>query len=77
MISLSIIGLSIVIIGWLVQLVKMKKDKKINKYFVMIYALGVLVLVYDGFASGLTNLAIANLISLVVSSLVLVKIMKK
>jgi len=77
MISLSIIGLSIVIIGWLVQLVKMKKDKKINKYFVMIYALGVLVLVYDGFASGLTNLAIANLVSLVVSILVLAKVMKK
>ena len=77
MISLSIIGLSIVIIGWLVQLVKMKKDKKINKYFVMLYVLGVLILVYDGFASGLTNLAIANLVSLVVSSLVLVKVMKK
>ena len=77
MISLSIIGLSIVIIGWLVQLVKMKKDKKINKYFVMIYALGVLVLVYDGFTAGLTNLAIANLVSLVVSILVLVKVMKK
>jgi len=76
MISLSIIGLSLVVIGWLVQLVKMKKDKKINKYFVMIYALGVLVLVYDGFTSGLTNLAIANIASLIVSVLVLVKVMK-
>ena len=77
MISLSLIGLSLVVIGWLVQLVKMKKDKKINKYFVILYALGVLVLVYDGFNSGLTNLAIANLISLIVSILVLVKILKK
>lgn len=76
MISLSLIGLSLVVIGWLVQLVKMKKDKKINKYFIILYALGVLVLVYDGFNSGLTNLAIANLVSLVVSVLVLIKVIK-
>lgn len=77
MISLSLVGLILVIIGWLFQLVKMKKDKKINKYFIILYALGVLVLVYDSFTSGLTNLAIANLVSLLVSILVLVKVMKK
>lgn len=77
MISLSLIGLTLVIIGWLVQLLMMKKDKKINRYFIILYALGVLVLVYDGFNSGLTNLAIANLVSLAVSVLVLVKVMKK
>lgn len=77
MISLSLIGLSLVVIGWLVQLLMMKKDKKINKYFVILYALGVAVLVYDGFTAGLTNLAIANLVSLIVSILVLVKVMKK
>jgi hypothetical protein len=77
MISLSLVGLSLVVIGWLVQLVKMKKDKKINKNFIILYSLGVAVLVYDGFNAELTNLAIANLVSLIVSVLVLVKVMKK
>jgi len=77
MISLSLVGLTLVIIGWLIQLAKIDNNKKINKYFVKFYALGVLVLVYDGFASGLTSLAIANLVSLIVSILVLLKLMKK
>ncbi|MEI7719369.1 MAG: hypothetical protein WCI72_05855 [archaeon] len=77
MISYSIIGLSLVIIAWLVQLLTMDKTKRVNRYFVIIYALGVLILVYDGFNTGLINLAIANLISLVVSILVLIRVMKK
>ncbi len=74
---ISLIGLTLVVIGWLAQLLMMKKDKKINKYFVIFYALGVAFLVYDGFNAGLTNLVIVNLISFVLSVLVLVKIMKK
>ena len=77
MISLSLVGLSIVIIGWLVQFFSMNKNKKISKYFIILYSLGVLVLVYDGFTSDLTSLAIANLISLLVSVLVLIKVLRK
>ena len=77
MISYSLIGLLLVIFGWLIQLIKMKKDLKINPYFVGLYSLGILILVYDGFSSGLNNLAIANLISLIISAIVLVKILKK
>ena len=77
MISLSIIGLSIIIIAWIFQFFSMNKTKKITSTFIIIYSLGVLVLVYDGFASGLTNLATANLISFLVSLAVLIKVLKK
>lgn len=77
MIAYSLIGLGMIIAGWLVQFFMMNKSKKVYPGFVMIYALGVLVLVYDGFVSGMNNLAIANLISLLVAILVLVKVMKK
>ena len=77
MISLSLIGLSLVVLGWLMQLIKMKKDLKIKPCFVGFYSLGVLILVYDGFSSGLNDLAIANLISLVISAIIFVKILKK
>jgi uncharacterized membrane protein (DUF373 family) len=78
MISYSLIGLGIIVVAWLVQFFLIsKKSKKINPYFVGLYALGVAVLVYDGFSSGLKNLAIANLVSLVVSVLVLVRVLRK
>jgi len=76
--SYSLIGLGIIVVAWLVQFFLInKKSKKINPYFVGLYALGVAVLVYDGFSSGLKNLAIANLVSLVVSVLVLVRVLRK
>jgi len=74
MISLSIIGLIIIILAWLLQFLLMDKKKKIYFYFIILYALGVLLLVYDGFSSGLNDLAIANLISLAVSLAVLLKL---
>lgn len=77
MISLSIIGLSLIILGWIVQLVLMKKANKVYALFVTLYALGVLFLVYDGFSSGLTSLAIANLISFIVAIAVLIKVNMK
>ena len=77
MISYSLIGLLLVIFGWLIQLIKMKKDLKINPCFVGLYSLGVLILVYDGFNSGLNNLATANLFSLIISAIILFKILKK
>ena len=74
MISLSIIGLSIIVIGWIVQFYLMNKTHKISKLFVALYALGVLFLIIDGFASGLNDLATANLISLIVALAVLIKL---
>jgi hypothetical protein len=77
MISYSLIGLLIVIVSWAIQYFSMKKTKKISPVFVDFYIFGVLFLVYDGFSSGLRNLAYANLVSLIVSGFVLIKILRK
>lgn len=68
------VGLILIIIAWIIQFILMDKRKKIYLSFVIIYALGVAFLVYDGFSSGLVNLAIANLVSLIVSLIVLIKL---
>ncbi|MFA5413509.1 MAG: hypothetical protein WC348_03140 [Patescibacteria group bacterium] len=57
-------GLLLIILAWILQLGKMLVSKKeVWPAFVAIYALGVLLLVVDGFLSGLTTLAILNLVS--------------
>ena len=71
---IALIGLTVIIIAWTLQFLLMNKKKIIYPSFVTLYVLGVVLLVYDGFSSGLTDLAIANLISLVVSLAVLVKL---
>lgn len=71
---ISLIGLTLIIVAWIFQFLFMDKKKKIYTLFVVIYILGVAFLVYDGFSSGLKELAIANLISLIVSLLVLIKL---
>ena len=71
---ITIIGLSLVVLAWVFQFFLMDKKKKISSSFILLYSLGVALLVYDGFSSGLNNLAIANLISLVVALSVFVKL---
>jgi hypothetical protein len=73
MISFSLIGLFVVIAAWIVEFFLMGKKKKMNPIFIGVYILGVGILVYDGFTSGAVELAIANLISLVVAGIVLGK----
>ncbi len=73
MISFSLIGLFVVIAAWIVEFFLMGKKKKMSPIFIGVYILGVGVLVYDGFTSGAVELAIANLISLVVAGIVLGK----
>lgn len=71
------LGLISIIVGWIVQLRSLSKKKnQIQSTFVGFYSLGVLFLVVDGFQNGLTSLAVLNLISLIVSALVLYKITK-
>jgi hypothetical protein len=77
MISYSIIGLTLVVLAWITQFFIMPKSKKISPFFILIYAIGVAFLVYDGFSSGLNNLAVMNLISLIVSLIVLIKVLMK
>jgi uncharacterized membrane protein YedE/YeeE len=73
MIPLSIIGLSVVIIAWALEFLFMGKKKRISPIFISVYIFGVGILVYDGFTSGNNVLAVANLVSLVVSTIVLGK----
>jgi len=75
---LTYIGLSIVVIAWVFQLVVSLKNKKnLSISFVILYSLGVLLLVFDGFNAGMTTLATINLISLLASLSVLIVIKKK
>ncbi len=66
------IGLGIVVLAWISQLVALisKQNHRIQPLFVLLYALGVVLLVIDGFSAGLTTLAYLNLASLVCALLV-------
>jgi hypothetical protein len=75
--SLSIIGLILIVIGWLIQASYMFKGQKtIKPLFVIAYMIGVLLLIIDGFMSNLISLAIFNLISMIVAGLVLILLLK-
>jgi len=71
---IATVGLSLIVLAWIIQFLLMDKKKKIYVSFIILYCLGVVFLVYDGFSSGLNSLAIANLISLIVSIAVLIKL---
>ena len=71
---IALIGLTLIIIAWVLQLLFMDKKKKIYASFICIYSIGIIFLVYDGFSSGLNNLAILNLVSLLAALAVLVKL---
>ncbi|VVB83863.1 Uncharacterised protein [uncultured archaeon] len=73
MISLSLIGLSIIILSWIVEFFLMGKRKKISPIFIGIYLAGAGVLVYEGFTSNSIELGIANLVSLAAAAVVLGK----
>jgi hypothetical protein len=66
------VGLLLIITGWGIQF--FSKGKTINKHFVLVYSLGVILLVLDGFQQGLQIVAILNLISLVFTLVVYRKI---
>jgi hypothetical protein len=72
-ISLSLIGLAVIIAAWVVEFFFMGKKKKISPLFIAVYIIGVGILVYDGFTSQNNLIAIANLVSLVVAGIVLGK----
>ncbi len=71
---ISFIGLIILSIAWASQFLLMDKKKKIQSPFIILYVLGVSFLIYDGFSSGLNDLAIANLVTLIISLAVLIKL---
>jgi len=63
---LSTIGLVIIVVGWIWQLVSVcKTNNQIQKNFLALYAIGVVLLVVDGFMADLISLAIPNAICLI------------
>ena len=73
--EIAVVGLAFIIAGWFVQLFHAWKGKKdILPLFIAVYAAGVFLRVLDGYINGLANLALMNLISLIVAALVLIKI---
>jgi hypothetical protein len=73
--SLSLIGLSVIIVSWILEFFFMGKRKKIHPIFIGTYIIGAGVLVYDGFTSNSLDLGIANLLALVIAAIVLGKTM--
>ena len=77
-IDLSLIGLLVIAVAWLIQLVYVfKKSREIKKSFVLVYAIGVLLLVIQGYNNGDTNGLTLNLLSLVLAVLVLLSLAMK
>ena len=75
--DLSLIGLSLLAIGWIVQLVSSWKGKnEIQSWFLIVYLFGVILLVVDGYMNNLTWMALLNLVTLVAAGLVLLKLKK-
>jgi CDP-diglyceride synthetase len=71
----ALIGLSLIIIAWVLQLLAtMKGSKNIQPSFILFYLIGVVFLVIDGFMAGLNDNAFLNLISVLVSLAVFVRL---
>jgi hypothetical protein len=66
---LLVIGLALIIVGWLVQVYKttVKKDKTLNSLFLIPYAIGVGFLVVGNFLLNNATIAILNLVSFLVA----------
>ena len=55
-------GLMVILLGWVLQFLYVYRgEKKLSKDFLAIYALGALILAYDGYGSGVLSLALLNL----------------
>jgi lipid-A-disaccharide synthase-like uncharacterized protein len=71
---MSILGLIMIAIAWLIQFLLMtKKDNSVQNLFLFIYGLGTLVLVYDAFTAGMTEVAMVNVSIAALSAAVLYK----
>ncbi|MDD4353116.1 MAG: hypothetical protein PHN56_01525 [Candidatus Nanoarchaeia archaeon] len=69
-------GLGLICIGWIVQIIKMKKDE-LNKYTLLLYILGVVILSYSGMSDGIIASADwLNVVSAITSGVVLYKVLK-
>ena len=71
---LSEIGLILICTGWIIQIIKMKKDE-LNKYALLSYVIGAVLLVIDGFIDNtVSSMDALQTFSVIVSGAVLVKL---
>jgi len=74
---MTIIGLTLIAVAWIIQLVSTTNENhKMHLLFAGLYTIGVLLLVIDGYLTGATTIASLNLISLVGSAFVFLKLKK-
>jgi len=75
---LTSFGLSFITIAWLLQLLKLlRQSKKVSLALLGVYALGVVLLIIDGFANGMESLGYYNISSLLASLTVFLLVIKK
>ncbi|MEK6859240.1 MAG: hypothetical protein AABX54_00345 [Nanoarchaeota archaeon] len=76
--STALIGLGVIIIAWIIQLAySWKGNKGMKKGFLIVYAIGVALLIIDGYISDTKDTAIFNLVILVLAMLVLIRLGSK
>jgi len=74
---LTTIGLTLIAIGWILQFSSvLQGSREIKRFFVVFYAVGVFLLVIDGYMNKLTTMASLNLITLLLSGFVVFKLKK-
>jgi hypothetical protein len=75
---MTILGLSLISLAWLIQLVLISQGKQlVSPIFVGTYIVGVALLIADGFNSGLNDLALANLVSMILAVAVFFALKKR
>jgi phosphate starvation-inducible membrane PsiE len=71
----ALLGLTLVIVAWIMQLLStIKGSKSIQPQFVLFYLIGVICLVIDGFSAGLNDVAFLNIVCLLVSFAVFIRL---
>lgn len=76
--SSALIGLSVIIIAWIIQLAySWKGNREMKKRFLIIYAIGIALLVIDGYINDTKDVAIFNLISLILVMALLIRLSPK
>jgi hypothetical protein len=71
---LSQIGLVLIIVAWILQgRTLTKKKKSLNKQFIVVYMIGIVFLILDGFKNDYLMLGILNLVVLAITAWVYIK----
>ena len=73
-ISLALIGLAFITVAWAYQFATMNKKKAaMNKEFLLLYAVGSLLLAIEGYLSSSLDTAIMNLVAFFIVGMILFK----